>query len=167
MDGLLKVIIPPCMTCMIFTVVEGWCLPVEERITSYLNGISEEWDVDIQVTVDGEGAGVYTCQANLSCGIIVQRLTLLLTQLSTHAQCMLVEFLESAFLVRQSRSARRSSPPSPWPSSSCCCAAGCSRRPRPLRVGRDVWKRTRPESRRLTAGACYHRGETTRRRERA
>ena len=101
MDGLLKVIIPPCMTCMIFTVVEGWCLPVEERIASYLNGISEEWDVDIQVTVDGEGAGVYTCQANLSCGIIVQRLTLLLTQLSTHAQCMLVEFLESAFLVRQ------------------------------------------------------------------
>ena len=31
----------------------------------------------------------------------MQRLTLLLTQLSTHAQCMLVEFLESAFLVRQ------------------------------------------------------------------
>ena len=101
MDDLLKVIIPPGMTCMIFAVVEGWCLTVEEGITSNLNCVTEEWDVDIQISIDGEGTGIHTSQSDLCGGIVVQSLTLLLAQLSTYAQCMFVEFLYTAFLVWQ------------------------------------------------------------------
>ena len=76
---------------MEMTLVENRIPPVEEGITGYLHGVSEERYVHVGMAVNLQLSGIFTDKPGLQRAIVVNEASLCLAELAAHTDGMLIE----------------------------------------------------------------------------